>query len=97
MSDQRPDRPTRKPARTGGTNGSGMRFGRGIFGWVLFIMLAIMLITLLHFKDKPSARMSLSDVQTKMDEGKVQSITVEGDDMTGTFVAPQPLAANRNR
>ena len=43
MAEQRPERPQRKGARPGGPANNGLRFGRGLFGWVLFIGLAIML------------------------------------------------------
>ena len=56
MAEQRPEKPARKlPRPNGGPNG-GMRVGRGLFGWVLFIGLAVknllglaMLITVLSY------------------------------------------------
>jgi hypothetical protein len=52
MAEQRPDRPQRKGPRPGG-NANGLRFGRGLFGWVLFIGLAIMLFMLLNSRQAP--------------------------------------------
>ena len=48
MAEQRPERPNRKTPRPGSPNSgnNGMRFGKGLFGWGLFIGLAIMLIIL---------------------------------------------------
>jgi cell division protease FtsH len=98
MAEQRPDRTPRKPNRPGGPNNgnNNMRFGRGIFGWVLFIGLAIMLITLLQYKTKPSAPVSLTEFQTKLLEGKVQTVTIEGDDLNGQFVSPQTLPGQQS-
>ena len=47
MAEQRPERPQRKGARPGGPANGGLKFGRGLFGWILFICLAIMLFMLL--------------------------------------------------
>src|SRR4051812_40308284 len=48
MAEQRPERPPqRKGARPIANNG-GMKFGRGLVGWVLFVALAIMLFMLLR-------------------------------------------------
>src|SRR5688572_27631771 len=47
MAEQRPDRPQRKGGRPGAPGNGGLRFGRGLFGWVLFIGLAVMLFMLL--------------------------------------------------
>src|SRR5438045_3912501 len=41
MSEQRQDRQPRKNGRPQPPNGGGMKFGRGLFGWVLFIGLAV--------------------------------------------------------
>ena len=61
MAEQRPERPNRKPGRNQPPSG-GMRFGRGLFGWVLFIGLAIMLFMLLNnMKGRQSTVISLSD------------------------------------
>src|SRR6187397_2075372 len=46
MAEQRPDRPQRKGTRPGGPGNGAIRF-RGLFGWVLFIGLAVMLFMLL--------------------------------------------------
>jgi cell division protease FtsH len=92
MSEQRPERPVRKNNRPAGSpNGSGMRFGRGIFGWVLFIVLAILLITLLQYKNKPYTSIDFSEFWPRLNDGKVQLVTVEGNDLTGQFNAAQTI------
>ena len=49
MSEPQPDRPPRKEGRGNPPNGP-MRLGRGMFGWVLFIGLAIMLFLFIYGK-----------------------------------------------
>ncbi|HEY8665170.1 MAG TPA: ATP-dependent metallopeptidase FtsH/Yme1/Tma family protein, partial [Tepidisphaeraceae bacterium] len=82
MAEQRPERPARKNGRPPGANG-GMRFSRGLFGWVLFILLAIMLFILLNQGSKPSKTISLSDFQHYLNEDQVKALTIEGDKITG--------------
>lgn len=90
MAEQRPERPIKKPNRPGQPAG-GMRFGRGVFGWVLCIGLAIMLISLLTLKNKTYSPVALSEFQAKLVGDKVRSVTVDGDDLTGTFNTPQSI------
>src|SRR5690348_7445238 len=93
MSEQRPDRqPQRK---TGGgrppvTNG-GLKFGRGLFGWILFIALAIMLFMLLSKTQTAYTPITLSDFYDGLKNDKVSEITIEGDRVLGKFREPQGL------
>ncbi|HZN65287.1 MAG TPA: ATP-dependent zinc metalloprotease FtsH, partial [Tepidisphaeraceae bacterium] len=66
MAEQRPDRPQRKGGRPGGPNG-GLRFGRGLFGWVLFIGLAIMLFMLLSKQGSHVKPIPLSEFMNVVD------------------------------
>src|SRR5881227_615909 len=92
MAEQRPERPVRKSNRPGGpNNGSGMRFGRGLFGWILFIGLAIMLIALFQMKGKTYVAISLSEFKTHLDGDKVQSLVIDGDEVTGEFRGNIPI------
>ena len=53
MAEQRPDRPLRKPARTGNANGGGDAARvAGLLGGFSSIGLAIMLIALFQMKNK---------------------------------------------
>jgi len=47
MAEQKPDRPNRRTGRGNPSNG-GMRWGRGLFGWMLFATLCIVLFMLLN-------------------------------------------------
>lgn len=91
MAEQRPDRPPRKPVRPGPPATSGMRFSRGVFGWVLCIGLVIMLLSLLRLNNKTYTPVSLSEFQVKLFDDKVQSVTVDGDDLSGQFMQPQAV------
>src|SRR5688572_19209049 len=78
---QRPERPNRK-------NGSrqpapGVRFGRGIFGWVLFILLAVMLFVLVQGKNRAVERINWNEFWTLHTTNQVRELTIEGDEITG--------------
>jgi len=93
MSEQRPDRPggNRKNGGGGGNgsrqpNGnSGLRFGRGLFGWVLFIALAVMLFMLLNKGSTQYASIPLSEFWSRLDQDRVKTLTIETDKILGEF------------
>jgi cell division protease FtsH len=90
---QRPDRPIRKNNRPG-TNGSnnkdaGMRFGRGLMGWFLFIGLALALVYLLNLKNKSYTKIGEGDLFSRL--GAVRSIEIDGDEIDGTFLSHQQI------
>ena len=74
MSDQRSEKSgnNRKNGRNSNANG-GMRFGRGVFGWVLFIGLAVMLFMLLSNQSQNYREVDLNDlmVATNSDESGI--------------------------
>src|SRR5690348_6539677 len=84
----RPDRPTRKNGRP---PAPGMRFGRGVFGWVLFILLAIMLFVLVQGKNRQSHTIPIGDFWTLLVADQVQTVTIEGDELVGDFKADQQV------
>src|SRR5687767_16030740 len=70
MAEQRPDRPQRKGGgRPGGPGNGGLRFGRGLFGWVLFIGLAIMLFMLLNKQGGTFKTIPLSEFMNILEPG----------------------------
>src|SRR5579862_7713237 len=90
MPDQRPDRQSRKPLRPFAGPG-GLKFGRGVFGWVLFIGLAIMLFVLLRQQQSNTQEFSWSEVRENLQAGKIRTITIGTDELTGelnTSTAP---------
>ncbi|MCC6239963.1 MAG: ATP-dependent zinc metalloprotease FtsH [Phycisphaerales bacterium] len=81
MAEQRPERPSRKPGRP--LPNGGMRFGRGLFGWVLFIGLAIMLFLLLQQQSTARTEIGASDFWHKLDRGEVVKLVIEGNEAHG--------------
>src|SRR5688500_3880431 len=78
MAEQKNDRPNSR--RSGGRptppNG-GMRFGRGLFGWFIFIALCIVLFILLNKNNTQYVLMSRSDVTTQQENAKSAQISLE--------------------
>src|SRR5262249_10399058 len=68
---------------------SGMKFGRGVFGWVLFIGLAIMLFVLLRQQQNNSTELSWSDVKEKLVNGQIRSLTIGSEELTGELNTTQ--------
>jgi cell division protease FtsH len=66
-----------------------MKFGRGIFGWVLFIGLAIMLFVLLKNQQVGTMDMSWSDLKEKLANSSIKSLKIESDQISGEFNTPQ--------
>jgi cell division protease FtsH len=68
-----------------------MRFGRGLFGWVLFIGLAIMLFMLLNnMKGRQSTVISLSEFYKNLDADRIEYVQIEGNEAVGKYKEPQP-------
>jgi cell division protease FtsH len=81
MAEQRPERPGRKPGRP--LPNGGMRFGRGLFGWVLFIGLAIMLFLLLKQQSTARTEISYDEFRHKLQRGEVVKLVIEGNEGHG--------------
>ncbi len=102
MSEQRPqDRPPRKngrpqPGGPGGPNNGGMRFGRGLFGWVLFIGLAVMLFIVLQSNKKNATEVSMSELETQAKNQNVAELVVDGEVVRGRFHKPIQVGTNGN-
>src|SRR5690606_12309727 len=76
MAEQRTDRPNRKPGRP--VPNGGMRFGRGLFGWVLFVGLAIMLFLLISQQGHTQTEIKYNEFQAKLEAGEVATVIIEG-------------------
>ena len=63
------------------------RFFRSVFGWVLFIGLAVMLFVLIQGKKRQSAQISFSEFDTLLRAGAIAEIIVEGDEVHGVLPA----------
>jgi len=64
----------------------------GLFGWVLFIGLAIMLFLVLQSNKSMSTDVSLSEFQTQFQNGNVSQVVVDGDMLRGTLIKPGTIA-----
>src|ERR1700733_6153151 len=84
MAEQRPEKPQRKTQR-GSSGSGGMRFGRGVFGWVLFIGLAVMLFMLVQKQSRNYTPINLDTFWTNLNNGKVKELTISGDEIQGQF------------
>jgi cell division protease FtsH len=92
MAEQRPDRPPRKNgARPPGGGNGGLRFGRGLFGWVLFIALAVMLFMLLNKSGAQYVSVSLSEITSRLKTDGVKELTIDGDKWIGEFRKPEAI------
>jgi ATP-dependent Zn protease len=65
-----------------------VRFGRGLFGWILFIGLGIMLIALFQMKGKPYAPLSYSLFMSEVNKGNVRNVSLSETEVCGEFVTP---------
>src|SRR5437773_5490152 len=111
MSEQRPDRPSNQPPGNGGNGGGGgggnkkngrspagsgrMPFGRGFFGWFLFVALAIMLIMLLNKTSTSYATVPLSEFVQRLENDKVRTLTIDGDKITGEFTGVEIIGGDK--
>ncbi|MBC7784533.1 MAG: ATP-dependent zinc metalloprotease FtsH [Burkholderiales bacterium] len=88
MSDDRDEKPT------GGGNGrrprpaGGMRFGRGVFAWVLFIALAIMLYLYVQNKGQFYTEVGINVFWDKVDSGDLNKATIQNNEVLGEFKTP---------
>ena len=93
MSEQKPDQKPKRKTPANGTGGGGMRLGRGVFGWVLFIGLAIMLFVLVQQQRNTRDDIPISEFYALVKDGKVRSVTVQGDELLGELTAPRADAS----
>jgi len=91
MSEQRPSDRDRQPGKSkNGRNplnaaGNGMRFGRGFFGWFLFIALAVMLFMLLQKGSTSYYQIPFSEFSSRLQADAVKTLTIDGDKIMGEF------------
>src|SRR5215207_4013667 len=105
MSEQRPDRPGNRKNGGGGGSGnggrqpngnSGLRFGRGLFGWVLFVALAVMLFMLLNKGSTQYASIPMSEFEHRLKDDRVKTLTIEADKILGEFRGDGEIVGEKN-
>ncbi len=94
MSEQKPERPQQPKQRRPGTANGGLRFGRGLFGWVLFGALAIMLFVLLRQQRNQYATISLNEFYDKLKTDKIDTVKIEADEVMGKFRGTETVSSN---
>src|SRR6185312_9798866 len=89
MSEQRPDRPNSKRNRPGLTNG-GMKFGRGLMGWLLFVALAALLFVWLKQSNSQTQTIPMSSFwqQVKATPPNIEKIVIDGEEVSGVLKNP---------
>src|SRR3954470_21044521 len=95
MSTQTPERST--PGRKNGRPnpaGNGMKFGRGLLGWVLFIALAVMLFVLLNQGNRNQPQIAYSEFESRLKVDKVASFEIDNDKLVGEFSNPETIDGN---
>ncbi len=92
MSEQRPERPQRKPNRPGAAP-AGLKF-RGLFGWILFIALGIMFVILLRNGDKRYDSIPYGQFLSAYENGKIKELAIELDTVKGRFTSSQKVLAD---
>ncbi len=82
MSEQKPDRPNRKPGRPGPGNGN-LKYRSGLVGWLLFIGLAVLLVMLVKSGNRTQVKIATGDFWKAFQDDKVLFVKIEGDEVTG--------------
>src|SRR3954454_20019302 len=97
MSDQRPERPSRKPGRPGPGNGGTFKFRNGLLGWLLFIGLAVMLVMLVQRSKGTATDISINEFFDNLRDNKVLTMIVEDPEVSGKLDdgAKVPSAQNK--
>src|SRR3954463_9268834 len=93
---QRQDRPPRKNGRPQQPGNGGMRFGRGLFGWVLFIGLAVMLFIVLQTNKKSQQDITMNELDTQAHNNNVAELVIDDYTLRGKFKQPVQIGANPN-
>ena len=81
----------RDPKTPGGNNGEGPRFNRGLMGWVVMVVGAVLVFWVLTMQKDPSTEVPLNFVRQQAvavegeEAGNLKKITFTGNSLTGEF------------
>jgi ATP-dependent Zn protease len=70
--------------------------GRGLFGWVLFILLAVMLFAMFQNKNRSMPMISLSQFDLLLRSSSIKSMVVGSDEVTGELTSATALPNGQN-
>ena len=90
MAEQRPERPASKRPRPGNAN-RGMPAGRGLFAWVFLITIGAIFLYWMKVHPQEYRQIPLDQFMAMSKGNKVQSVTIENDEVMGQFVDPQSI------
>jgi cell division protease FtsH len=94
MSEQKPDRPGSKRNRPGLGNG-GMKFGRGLLGWLIFVGVAAMLFALLRASNQASATIGLSDFNRELNATNIEKVTIDEAELDGKLIHERLIGSQK--
>src|SRR5512141_1426406 len=80
---QRPDRSPRKPNRP--TPPGGLRYGRGLIGWMLFILLVVMVIVMFRDIRGQYQEIAISELWGPLERDLVLKLEIDGNEGVGEF------------
>ena len=103
MAEQRPERPVRRTPRPGGPGGTGggnnggtggpgnngMRVGRGVLGWVIVILLALVMVYIVTLNKNKATHIPENEFFHHLD--KIQSLEIDADEINGTLTGPTTM------
>jgi len=71
-----------------GTGQGAGRFGRGVFAWIILIVVGVTLFLLVRYNDGPSARdVQFGRFEQELDKNNVAEVKITGTDVIGKFKA----------
>jgi cell division protease FtsH len=73
-----------------------MRFGRGLFGWVLFIGLAVMLFIVLNSKSRSATDVSMNEMEVQATNGNIKELVIDDYVVRATLANPIQVGTANN-
>ncbi len=84
------DNPKEPQGDGGRGSGPPIRVGRGLFGWVVFIGFALILVMLLTNQMNEVKEMALSDFEVHLENGDIEELVLKEDVIVGKLKDPDP-------
>ncbi|HSH96527.1 MAG TPA: ATP-dependent metallopeptidase FtsH/Yme1/Tma family protein, partial [Roseimicrobium sp.] len=90
MADPKQDKNPRKNGRLT-PNGGGLKFGRGLFGWMLFVGLAIMFFMLMRQGRTTQNKIVYMEFINQLTNNNVVAVVIDGNEATGSLNDPKKV------
>ena len=78
----------KKPGQPGGPNGPGVKFSRGVFFWVVFVGLAVMLFLMMRGQQTAADTVTYDTFRSALLKENVQAVTITPAELRGKFREP---------